>query len=194
MQWLLRVLRGFLLAVLFILCAFLFYILVIMGDTGDHDTPAAMATATPAALARMPQSTLYFEGDALYQAETYFNAPIMKLSGYGGWKLRGVTVTESTPEGAGVTVREIRLHYENQQTGYQVNVSSITPSKYLRTLPGRGLITSTDQNWMLAGMNAVLMSGASTLHLHAQNGEVIYQIEGDVDADTLREAAGRAEM
>lgn len=43
MRWLFKVLRGILLTVLILLCAALFYLLIIMGDTGEVEQAQAQA-------------------------------------------------------------------------------------------------------------------------------------------------------
>ena len=175
--------------VLLLVCAALLYLVVIMGDGSGGGEGVPAATAAP--LAAMPQPRLSLSVEALGQASYYFNAPLMTLEDGCGWRLEGVYISDFTPEGMDSTVREVRLRYTNE-AGAAVDVSSLTPSRYLRALPERGFLTATDQSWELAGRRAVLMQSGGTLHLHIQNGETVYQIEGAVDVAALRSAAAAA--
>ena len=185
--------RGAVLTILLILCAVMFYILVIMGDSPKVDLPVEEIGASQP-LASMPQETLHFGASDLYQVESYFNASILKLADNSGWKLDSVTVMDYVPDGVGSQVREVRLRYLEPSTGSIVAVSSITPSTCLRSLPARGFYASTDQEWMIGGMKAVMMRKGTTINLHSQLGEVVYQIEGDVEVDLLRRTAGMIEL
>lgn len=196
MRWIRSVLRGLVMSVLLVVCGALFYVLVIMGDSQDFDDDFLYDETITAGvqLAEMPQSTLNFTAADLYQAEYYFNDPLLKLSAKSGWTLEGVTVLDSTPEGAEGTVREIRLKYTGGEGGGTLYVSSITPASYLRSMASRGFSAASDQEWFMGGTKAVLMRSGDTVHVHMQRGDLIYQIEGDVDAETLRKAASQIEM
>ena len=191
MRFLRRALRGFFQAILLAVCAALFYLLVIMGDT---KAPDALPDTGPAAapLASLPLSPMEFPGDALYQAAYYFNAPLLTLGG-SEWRLQKAVVRDMEPEGVGAMVREVRLYYEHTE-GAAVEASSLTPARALRALPAQGFLAAMDQEWMLAGAKAVFMTNDHTLHLHIQKGESVYQIEGAVAMEILRRAAGAAEL
>jgi len=191
LQLLRRVLRGLVQAVLLLVCGVIFYLMVIMGDTKTPDM-AAEISLTAAPLAKLPQSPLEFTADTLYQAEYYFNAPILKLGGR-EWMLQKAVVQDTVPKSVGVSVREVRLRYTNAD-GAVVEVSSLTPARCLRVLSAKGFITAMDQEWMMAGSQAVFMKSGDTLHLHIVKGEVVYQIEGAVGLEALRKAAGTAEV
>ena len=190
MHFLRRALRMVLITIVLCLSAVLFYLLVIMGDTRMPDQTEASVQA--GSLAGLSQSPLTFSGDSLHQAEYYFNAPVLTLGGQ-DWQPQEITVWDRVPEGVDVSVREICLRYVHTD-GTEVWVSSLTPARCLRSLPERGFVASIDQDWMLAGVKAVLMSNGRMLHLHVQKGDVVYQIEGNVDMDALRKAAGAASL
>lgn len=194
MGWIGRVLRALFLIILLLVCAALFFILVIMGDPGEKEQATTASVAAMQPLPGMPQPSLYFDAGNLYQAEYYFNDPILRLSSASGYQLDGVTVQETKPKGADATVREIRLQYISLGSGRVIYVSSLSPARYLRSLPERGFVTAPDQDWALAGMAAVLMRGGSAVHLHALQGETVYQLEGDIGEDELRQCAAAAEL
>ena len=179
--------------VLLLLCAALFYVLVIMGGSQPADI-GIEATATPGALASMPQPTLQFASGDLHQASYYFNAPVMTVSTRSNCQLESVTVSEYFPEGIKEKVREVLLTYRDMETGKALKVSSITPSSFLSSLSKRGFYASADQDWQIGSMRAVLMQKGSTLHLHAQKDNVVYQIEGEIDSDILRRVLASAEL
>lgn len=187
MQWLHRVLRGLLLTVLLTLCAVLFYLLVIMGGGLSTDMYAE-PTASPAPLSAMPQPSLSFSARDVYQVTYYFNAPILALSSASGWYLQEATVEERVPDGMQESIREIRLRYAKED-GATVFLSSITPDTFIKTLTADGFVTASDQSMTIAGMNAVMMSNGTTQRLHAQWGNTVYQIKGDVGADILKKVA-----
>jgi len=54
MQLIRRFLRGLLLFILLVVCAVLFYVLVIMGDTGPDDVVETMSTATAPVVMQVP--------------------------------------------------------------------------------------------------------------------------------------------
>ncbi len=191
LRWIGRALRGLFVGILLLLCAAMFYLLVIMGDIPGGDPVPVAATATPQPLAALPSTTIRFTSDDFYQTAYYFNAPILMLTSGQGWQFVEGTITDSVPEGAGVTVREVSLLYRDQ-SGAEVRVSTMTPSRVVQSLSQRGYLPASDQSWTLAGRPAVLMSNGDVLHLHAQNGEIVYQIEGRVAADVLRRAASVA--
>lgn len=193
MQWIFRALRGLLLGVLLLLCAALLYVLVIMGDTSPNES-AQEPISTAAPLSSMPQPSLRFEAENLYQAAYYFNAPLLTLSSASGYRLQGVSVEETKPKGVDAAVREVRLHYANPDTGRAVYVSSLTPARYLRTLPDRGFLAMADQDMTLAGLRAVSMESGDTLHVHAQQGDTIYQIEGELSPEEMRKCAAATEI
>lgn len=147
--------------VLLLVCAALLYLVVIMGD-GSGGGEGVRRRPPP--VGGMPQPRLSLSVEALGQASYYFNAPLMTLEDGCGWRLEGVYISDFTPEGMDSTVREVRLRYTNE-AGAAVDVSSLTPSRYLRALPERGFLTATDQSWELAGRRAVLMQSGGTLHL-----------------------------
>lgn len=192
LKWVRSVIRWIVMAVLLLLCAALFYVLVIMG--GSQPDSGMEATPTQGALASMPQPALQFPSESLYQASYYFNAPIMTISARANCQLDSVTVSEYIPEGVREKVREVLLTYRDMETGKMVRVSSMTPSSCLSALPRRGFYAAPDQDWQLGSMRAVLMQSGSTLHLHAQKEDVVYQIEGEIDSDTLRRVLASAEL
>lgn len=179
---------------LLLLCAVMFYILVIMGDSPKTNVDLDAFEASSSPLASLPQSTLHFSAGDLAQAEVYLNAPVLKLSAACGWQLDSITVTDTVPDGIAAQVREIRLRYVDPASGSVVAVSSITPSLCLRSLPARGFYAGTDQEWMIGGMKGVLMRKGSTVNLHARQGEIVYQMEGDIEADTMRYLSGMIEL
>lgn len=188
-----NILQAVVLTVLLALCAGLLYILIIMGD-GPKTDLVLEATPSPPPLASMPQDSLRFEATDLYQAEYYFNEPFARLPENMGWTLDGIVVSNYVPQGQQNEVREICLRYVDDRTGGQVNVSTITPSISLRALPGRGFVAATNQDLMICGLRAVLMRKDMTLHLHAQRDEVVYQVEGDIDLETLQRVAPLLEI
>lgn len=193
MRLLRRTLRAILLTLMLTLCAGLFYLLVIMGDTPGGDT-SATPEATSAPLASMPQPKLSFSADNLRQAEVFFNAPVLRLSQESGWRLTEVIVSDSSPGDMQASVREIRLLYVDSTTNASIYVSSLTPASAVRALPSRGFFAAADQAFTLLGQRSVLMRSGDTLHVHLQKGDVLYQIEGVIELDRLRHAADSAEI
>lgn len=193
MRWVRRALRGVVLAVLLAVCAVLFYLLVIMGDTPGPDL-APEPTASLSPLQALPQGGLAFPAGEIGQAAAYFPAPLLRLSETAGWRLEGIEVRDAQVQGIGEAVREVRLRYAESGTGAAVEVSSLTPSRYLRCLPARGFLAATDQDWTLAGLKAVLMSDGRILHLHAERGDIVYQIEGEVGVEVLKRASSATEL
>lgn len=196
MRRLRELLHGVVLAILLLLTAVLFYVLVIMGDAPDAPDIGSAEMSQPAGpLTSLPQASLSFTSAELHQAGYYFSAPILRLAGdTPGWQLESVLVSESVPSGVDCTVREIALRYRAQESGALVTLSSMTPDDCLRALPARGFAAASDQEWSLAGLRAVLMRSGTTLNLSAQRADVVYQIEGDIDMDTLRQLLFAAEL
>lgn len=172
-------------AVLLAVTAALLYILIIMGDGPKTSVPTE-AVVSPQSQAQMPQDTLYFDAKDLYQAQYFFSDPFIRLSDASGWQMQGITVLDYVPEGTSASVRELCLQYVDSITGLAVNVSTIDSPVVIRSLPARGFFATTDQEWTFCGMRAVMMRNGDTLHLHAEQGDVVYQVEGDVSAETLR--------
>lgn len=170
------------------ICAALFYVIIILGGT-SQDTQAMENATPPPPLKEMIQPTLSFLAADLEEAEAYFNAPVLKLSINSGWTLQGVMVIESQQQGISEMVREIRLHYINMTTGQMVNVSSITPSDVLRRLPDRGFVITGRQDYQIGGLKAAMMQNGDTLHLHAQRDGILYQIEGEISEETMQQTA-----
>lgn len=183
-----NILQAVVLAILLALCAGLLYVLIIMGD-GPKTDLVLEATPSPPPLASMPQDSLRFEASDLYQAEYYFSERFATLPENMGWTLEGIIVSNYVPQGQQNEVREICLRYTDDVTGSQFSVSTITPSISLRALPGRGFVAATNQDLTICGLRAVLMRKDTTLHLHAQRDEVVYQVEGDMDLETLQRIA-----
>lgn len=181
-------------AILLGIVAVLLYVLIIMGDDPKVDNITLEAVATAQPQAQMPQDTLRFDAANLYQAEYYFSEPFLHIADGGGWRMDGVLVLDYIPEGTAARVRELRLQYVYDETGQVLLVSTITPATSLRALPARGFATTTDQDWTMCGLRAVMMRNGTTLHLHAERGDVVYQVEGEVDAETLRAAVALLEI
>ena len=60
---------------------------------------------------------------------------------------------------------------------------------------GRGALhfsTAVNSMYPSLGQSAVMMTREGATHMHALWGEAVYQLEGDVSAETLRAAAGAA--
>lgn len=191
MQWARRIFRGFVMCAMVLISATMFYLLIIMGDSYDS---AATSQGEPAQMENLAQSPLRVDSGKLSDARKYFNAPLLRLSDNSKWKLVEILVLEEQPSGVGMVVREVRAHYRNEDTGGEVDVSSITPSRYLRALTTRGLATVEGEVLVMANMRAVMMSDGTTLHAHAQNGESIYQIEGQISMEDLESATAAASL
>ena len=186
MKWIGRAARWALLAVVFVICAALFYLIAVMGN-GD-DTHDARQSATLAPAAAMEDGVMPFAADALESAKGYSEAPVMTLSS--GWYLTGGEVRQWSERGR--EMREVRLHYTRNNGTEQVDVSTITPRDYLYTLPDNGYQTALTEECTLLGQSAVMMTREGATHMHALCGEAVYQLEGNVSAETLRAAAGAA--
>lgn len=191
MQWAKRIFRSLVTCVMIVISAAMFYLLIIMGDAANL---SADRGREPTKMESIAQSPLTIDVRKIGDARKYFDAPVLRLSERSKWKLTNIWVLEDQPAGVGMIVREIRMHYRQEETGAEVDVSSITPSRYLRALPARGLATVEGENLVIANMRAVLMSDGSILHAHAQNGESIYQIEGQVSEEDFKDAAAAATM
>jgi len=191
-HWARRFFRGFVMCVMVLMSASLFYLLIIMGDS--LDSAASNRGGVPAQMENLPQSPLHLDAGSLNDAKKYFNAPILRLSANSKWTLEDIWALDDQPAGVGMMVREVRLRYRNDGTGGEVYVSSITPSRYLRALPARGFATVEGENLVMANMRAVLMSNGAWLHAHAQSGESIYQMEGQVSEEEFRGAVAAAAL
>jgi len=191
MQLARRIFRGFVMFVMVLMSAALFYLLIIMGDSYD---PAANRGREPAQMESLTQSPLHMDANKIKDAIKYFSAPILRLSENSKWKLVDIRVSDEQPAGVGMLVREVRLRYRNDDSGAEVDVSSITPSRYLRALPARGFAAVEGENLVIANMRAVMMTNGAMLHAHAQNGESIYQIEGSVSDEDFKNAAAAASL
>ena len=186
MKWIRRAGRWILFAIVFALCAAMFYLIAIMGD-GDADSAAQSAPALAPAAA-MENGAATFAADALESAKGYSEAPVMTLSS--GWYLTGGEVRQWSERGR--EMREVRLHYTRNNGTEQVDVSTITPRDYLYTLLDHGYQTALTEDCTLLGQSAVMMTREGATHMHALWGEAVYQLEGNVSAETLRAAAGAA--
>ena len=162
------------------------YILVITGNDPEAQDPLPIASSAP--MPALPQSTLTFSAENAFQAFPYFSAPVLTLADSDFCVLQGAALEEYTPEGMNHSVRELKLTYSLPAAGATLTVSSIWPGDYLTALSRTDLLPSTDQDWTLAGLQAVCMGRDSFLHLHAISGDVFYQVEGAVPADLLRTA------
>lgn len=192
LQWIKRMLRGAIMCAMILVSACLFYVLIIMGDTYDASaTPQGNASVQ---LMDLPYSPMELDANAIKEAQQYFNAPIMRLAGNTKWRLEGIIVQDEQPPGVGMMIREVRLQYIDDATGSRVNVSSLTPSRYLRGLTSRGLSAVAQQQGVMANMRAVIMSDGALLHAHAQDGESVYQIEGNVSDEEMRSAMASAAL
>lgn len=190
-QRLKQLLRGMVMCVMILISVGLFYILIIMGDT--YDTPSGnQGGEQQVQMAALPKSPLVLGANAIKEAQQYFSGSIMRLAGDAVWQLEDIIITDDQPAGVGMIVREVRLRYTNGQSGSELSVSSLTPSRYLQSLPMRGLEAVGDQQAIMANMRAVLMSNGTLQHAHAQNGENVYQIEGNVTDEELRSALASA--
>lgn len=186
MKWIRRAGRWVLFAIVFALCAAMFYLIAVMGD-GDADS-AAQSAPTLAPAAALENGTTAFAADALESAKGYSQAPVMTLAS--GWYLTGGEVRQWNERGK--TMREVRLHYTRNNGTEQVDVSTITPRDYLYTLPDNGYRTALSEECTLLGQSAVMMTREGATHMHVLWGEAVYQLEGSVSAETLRAAAGAA--
>ena len=174
MKWIRRAGRWILFAIVFALCAAMFYLIAIMGD-GDADSAAQSAPALAPAAA-MENGAATFAADALESAKGYSEAPVMTLSS--GWYLTGGEVRQWSERGR--EMREVRLHYTRNNGTEQVDVSTITPRDYLYTLPDNGYQTALTEECTLLGQSAVMMTREGATHMHALWGEAVYQLEGNV--------------
>lgn len=186
MKWIGRALRAILLAVMLLLCAGVFYLIAIMGDSADRDAAAVYPSLAPHAA--MEDGTLAFSADDLAAAQAYSGAPLMTISG--GWYATGGEVRQWQERGE--TMREVRIFYTQNNTTTQIAVSTVTPREYLYTLPDRGLLPAAAQDYRMLNQQAACMGEGDLLHVHAVRGDAVYQIEGTVSAETLRTAAGLA--
>lgn len=186
MKWIRRAGRWVVFAIVFALCAAMFYLIAVMGD-GDADS-AAQSAPTLAPAAAMENGAVAFAADALESAKSYCEAPVMTLAS--GWYLTGGEARQWTERGK--TMREVRLHYTRNNGTEQVDVSTVTPRDYLYTLPDNGYRTALTETCTLLGQPAVMMTREGATHMHALWGEAVYQLEGNVSAETLRAAAGAA--
>ena len=85
------------------------------------------------------------------------------------------------------SVRTVSLQYRLDGADLSAEVSSLWPAAdALAALPGRGLTLTAVQDWQLAGLSAVGMRSGSLLHAHAQQGDVLYQIEASCDEESFR--------
>ena len=101
MKWIRRAGRWILFAIVFALCAAMFYLIAIMGD-GDADSAAQSAPALAPAAA-MENGAATFAADALESAKRCSQAPVMTLAS--GWYLTGGEARQWTERGK--TMREI---------------------------------------------------------------------------------------
>ena len=183
-----RAARWALLAVVFVSCAALFYLIAVMGN-GD-DTHDARQSATLAPAAAMEDGVMPFSAQDLDAARAYSFAPVATLSS--GWYLTGGEVRQWHARGQ--TMRQVRLDYTQNNGTAQVSLSTSTPREYLYTLPDAGFLPASTQEVLMLGHQAALMSDGSTTHLHVALGDAVYQIEGSLTADEIRSAAGYAAL
>lgn len=185
MRWISVIMRLTLIAVLLLLCAAMFYIIVIMGDSPKIGIESAAMPAQQQA-ASMPQQSMAFEPSQLAQVQPYFDAPLLTLSQNAGWVLQDIMVSEQYPAGVAELARSVSLRYTDAQGNNPITVASVTPVSSIRALLSRGFSAAVDQDWSMGGMKAVLMYNENTLHLYAQRDNVVYQIEGEIEPDLLR--------
>lgn len=186
MRWVGHALRVVALTVVFLVCAAMFYVISIMGD--GKDTQQAQEYPTLAPYTAMEDGTISFSAADLSQAQSYAGVPLMTLSS--GWYLTGGEVIQW--EADGETMREVRLHYTQNNGTAQLSVSTITPRAYLYTLHEEGFLPTATQDYRMLDQQAACMALGDTIRLHVVLGDVVYQIEGDVGAQTIRTAAGLA--
>lgn len=188
-----QLLRGIVMCVMILISAALLYVLIIMGDT--YDKPSGKQGGEQQVhVETLPESPLVLGANAIKDAQQYFDGPIMRLAGDVAWQLEDIVISDDQPPGVGMIVREVRLRYINKNTGSELAVSSLTPSRYLRALPVRGLVAEAEQQVVMANMRAELMRSGTLLHAHAQNGENIYQIEGNISEEELKSALASAAL
>lgn len=192
MRFLKTFLKTIIYIVLVLLCAALFYVLVVMGGFArtieDEDLDAAGAVASAAAVytqASLPQSPMHLSTQDVYQAEYYIDGYVMQMD-HGSWRLEEVTVADLNQTGVADTVRAVALRYYNLETGASVTITTASPASCARNLVHRNFYASANQDFYIMDMNAVLMQNGDTLHLYAKKNDIIYQIEGKISLDTLK--------
>lgn len=185
-RWFLAALRTVFIAILLIMSAILFYILVIMGDTTELDAEGRWDSPAVSSMKRLEESPVIFPAGELLSASLLFPGPVLSLAEASGWQLYSITVQETVPEGTSALTRTVALQYYDAAGAGPLTVSSATPAACIRALASRGFQTSADQQYQIADIGAVLMTKENTLHLYAQRGDIVYQIEGDFDRETLQ--------
>ncbi len=181
-----KVLKGAGLLVLLTVILGFYYAVIIASD--DPDTRALEEVTAPP-MAQLPQNRLVFRPEDLSQARYYFSVPLLTL-GFPQMRLESVTVSDVRAP-SGRSVRTVSLQYRLDGADLSAEVSSLWPAAdALALLADRGLTLTASQDWQLAGLNAVGMRSGTLLHAHAQQSDVLYQIEASCDEESFRAMLG----